>query len=143
MKKDLMGKVILFCTIFLLTVGSLSAWAVPDKYRKSPDPVAIMADGVLVRPLSLVSTIVGSVFYVITLPFTIPSDSADSARQQLVEYPAWFTFQRPIGNFGHRYQRENVVEQKRALKKNLEKNSETDTLEGSRPATPSTPKPVE
>jgi hypothetical protein len=61
---------------------------------------------------------------VITLPFTLPSDSADTARQQLVEYPAWFTFQRPIGNFGHRYQRGNIIEEKKDLQRTIQEERE-------------------
>ncbi len=122
----LMIRTILFFAISASVTCPRSALAAPDKYRTSPDPVTVMADGLLVRPLGLVSTVVGSVFYVITLPFTLPSDSADTARQQLVEYPAWFTFQRPIGNFGHRYQRENVIEQKKALRQTISEEREKD-----------------
>ena len=120
MNKNLKVAAVLFFTVSFLFLVINDARAVPEKYRMSPDPVAVMADGVLVRPLGLVSTIVGSVFYVITLPFTLPSDSEDSARQQLIEYPAWFTFQRPIGNFGHRYERPNIIQQKKALATSLE-----------------------
>lgn len=73
-----------------------------ERYRLSPDPVTMIADGLLVRPLGLVTMVVGSVGYVLSLPFSIPSDSEDEVRQQLVEYPAWFTFKRPMGHFGHR-----------------------------------------
>jgi hypothetical protein len=124
MKKKLPGTRVLFFILFLFLFSIHDALAAPEKYRTSPDPVAVMADGVLVRPLGLVSTVVGSVFYVITLPFTLPSDSADTARQQLVEYPAWFTFQRPIGNFGHRYQRENIIEEKKALQRTIQEGRE-------------------
>ncbi len=143
MKKNTMNKTILFLAVSFFCLGTINALAVPDKYRTSPDPVAVMADGVLVRPLGLVSTIIGSVFYVITLPFTIPSDSEDTARQQLVEYPAWFTFQRPIGNFGHRYQRENIVEQKRVLQETLKKEREQEKKASSKPTSTQEPEPVE
>ncbi len=143
MKKNTMNKTILFLAVSFFCLGTINALAVPDKYRTSPDPVAVMADGVLVRPLGLVSTIIGSVFYVITLPFTIPSDSEDTARQQLVEYPAWFTFQRPIGNFGHRYQRENIVEQKRVLQETLKKEREQEKKDSSKPTSTQEPEPVE
>ncbi len=143
MKKNTMNKTILFLAVSFFCLGTINALAVPDKYRTSPDPVAVMADGVLVRPLGLVSTIIGSVFYVITLPFTIPSDSEDTARQQLVEYPAWFTFQRPIGNFGHRYQRENIVGQKRVLQETLKKEREQEKKDSSKPTSTQGPEPVE
>jgi len=97
--------IILF-TIFLLTSNLHStAHATPAKYRVGHEPVAMMADGVLARPLGLASTVIGSVFFVVTLPFTIPSDSVGAAKRQMIDYPAWFTFKRPLGEFGSRYER--------------------------------------
>jgi hypothetical protein len=126
MKKNPKVTAVLFFTISFIFLVIQDARAVPEKYRMSPDPVAVMADGVLVRPLGFVSTVIGSVFYVITLPFTLASDSADTAKQQLIEYPAWFTFQRPIGNFGHRYQRENIILHKDELDKSIKEGREED-----------------
>ena len=121
----------LLCVLSFFMFLPLESMATPGKYRNGPDPVAVMADGVVVRPLGLVSTVVGSVFYVITLPFTLPSGSEDTARQQLIEYPAWFTFQRPIGNFSHRYQKENIVQQKRQLSESLkEERAKTEQSQG-------------
>ena len=108
LRKDPAGLVAL-CLMASLVMAS-AAWGQPDsenyeqaeKYRLSPDPVSVLADGLIARPLGLVSTIVGSVGYVLTLPFSLPSDSEEEVRQQLVEYPAWFTFKRPMGHFGHR-----------------------------------------
>jgi len=140
--KNKLFNVVLFFALTFFCTGVQNCMAGPEKYRTSPDPVAVMADGVLVRPLGVVSTVIGSVFYVITLPFTIPSDSADTARQQLVEYPAWFTFQRPIGNFGHRYKRANIIEEKRALAKGLEEERTKEKQKDSRAIPPPPPPEV-
>ncbi len=70
-----------------------------ERYKLSPDPVAMLADGLIVRPLGIVSLIVGSVGYAVTLPFSSAAGNREEVRQQLVGYPAWFTFQRKMGHF--------------------------------------------
>ncbi len=97
----------LFVLSLILTVLIVpaSVWATPARYRVGHEPVAMMVDGVIARPLGLASTVIGSAFFVLTLPFTIPSDSVDSAKRQMIDYPAWFTFKRPLGEFGRRYER--------------------------------------
>ncbi len=97
-----------------------------ERYRLSPDPVTMIADGLLVRPLGLVTMVVGSVGYVLSLPFSIPSDSEDEVRQQLVEYPAWFTFKRPMGHFGHRI--ESTAEYMPMDRKRLDREAEAERL---------------
>ncbi len=96
---------LVFCLVTSTFLIQSPAIATPAKYRVGHDPVAMMADGVLARPLGLVSTVIGSAFFVVTLPFTIPSDSVGAAKRQLIDYPAWFTFKRPLGEFGRRYER--------------------------------------
>ena len=109
-------QVALFLVCIFTATGFQCVQAAPAKYRTAPDPVTVMADGVIVRPLGIVSTIIGSVFYVVSLPFTLPSDSEAKARQQLIEYPAWFTFKRPIGEFGRRYERPAIIKSPKKAK---------------------------
>jgi len=101
-----MKKIIISIVLSLMIISQFvsQALATPPKYRAGHEPVEMMADGVLARPLGLISTVIGSTFFVITLPFTIPSNSVDAAKQQLIDYPAWFTFKRPLGEFATRYE---------------------------------------
>ena len=57
----------------------------------------ILVDGVILRPIGVLATIVGSVAFVVTLPFSIPTRSVDKAAQKLVVDPAKYTFVRPMG----------------------------------------------
>ena len=57
----------------------------------------ILVDGVILRPMGVLATIVGSVAFVVTLPFSIPTRSVDKAAQKLVVDPAKYTFVRPMG----------------------------------------------
>ena len=62
---------------------------------------AMVADLVVGRPACLVATAVGSVFFVLSLPFAYSSRSVDSAAHALVITPARATFRRPLGDFGY------------------------------------------
>lgn len=57
-------------------------------------------DLILARPTGLLSIIGGSVLFVISLPFTIPSGSMDAAAEELVKKPIDYTFKRPLGQIG-------------------------------------------
>ena len=60
---------------------------------------SMMADLLVVRPLGFVSLVVGSVFYIVSYPFSAGGGNADKASQKLVKDPAEFTFKRPLGDF--------------------------------------------
>lgn len=59
----------------------------------------MVVDVVVMRPLGLAATIVGTVLTVVALPFTIPSGSVEVSARELIVKPAEYTFQRPLGDF--------------------------------------------
>ncbi len=56
-------------------------------------------DLVIVRPLGLAATALGSVVFLASLPFSIPGGNADKASEKLVAEPFKFTFARKLGDF--------------------------------------------
>ena len=60
---------------------------------------AIPVDVLVVRPLALVATVVGTAVFVVGLLFSIPSGSVDYTAQKLIVEPFKFTFTRPVGEF--------------------------------------------
>lgn len=58
---------------------------------------AIVVDALFLRPAGFVGTVLGTVAFVVTLPFSAPTRSAENAAQKLVVEPAKFTFARPLG----------------------------------------------
>lgn len=72
-----------------------------ETYPGDADSGAMAADLIFVRPFSLVGTVVGAAIFVVTLPFTLPSQSAEEAGRALVESPFEYTFNRPLGDFDH------------------------------------------
>lgn len=57
------------------------------------------ADILIVRPVSLAATVVGTAVFIVSLPFSIPSQSVGATAKTLVAEPFNFTFTRPIGDF--------------------------------------------
>ena len=66
---------------------------------KEPGGGAMIYDTIVVRPVGIVATAVGSVFWLISLPFSALGDNVDMASKKLVKEPAAYTFTRPIGEF--------------------------------------------
>jgi ABC-type uncharacterized transport system permease subunit len=56
------------------------------------------ADALIVRPLGIVATVVGSVLFVVSLPFSALGGNIGEVGKRLVVDPALFTFKRPIGD---------------------------------------------
>jgi hypothetical protein len=59
----------------------------------------MLVDAVVMRPLGLAATVLGAVITVVTLPFTLPTGSADEAARYMIVEPAEYTFNRPLGDF--------------------------------------------
>jgi hypothetical protein len=96
-----MAKQVLIVTMALMMIAMTSlVWA--EEYAVSPAPKeataeAMLADVFILRPFGLAATVLGSVTFVVALPFTLLSRSVDKAAQRLVVDPAKFTFVRPLG----------------------------------------------
>ena len=58
----------------------------------------VAADALVVRPTCLVATIVGSVVFVVALPWAAASKSIKKTANALVVAPANATFSRPMGD---------------------------------------------
>ena len=69
-------------------------------FKPDPNPPSssvMVVDGLIGRPLGLATTIAGTALFVVTLPFTIPSESTAEAAWGLVGRPGGWTFVRPLG----------------------------------------------
>lgn len=59
----------------------------------------MVGDIVVVRPIGFCMTVLGSVMFVVSLPFTAPTGTTGEAFDGLMAGPAMFTFNRPLGEF--------------------------------------------
>lgn len=66
---------------------------------EEPSYGEMAVDGFVVRPVGLVSTVLGTGAFVLTLPFSALGGNVGEAARELVVRPARFTFTRPLGDF--------------------------------------------
>ncbi|MEZ5566317.1 MAG: hypothetical protein R3F24_12825 [Gammaproteobacteria bacterium] len=85
-----------FAAAALLAVSPLAAAA--ESHRADDATFGTMVvDAAIARPLGLGATVVGSVLWVVTLPFSALGGNIDEATNELVKKPARYTFMRPLG----------------------------------------------
>ena len=58
---------------------------------------AMTFDILLMRPIGLAASIVGTAIFIVSLPFSGLGGNAEAAAEKLVKEPLFFTFQRPLG----------------------------------------------
>jgi len=81
----------------ICTTAGFSALAQDQKLQDEATAEGMIADFLFLRPLGIVATAVGTVFFIASLPFSAPSGSVKVAFKKLVVEPANFTFHRPLG----------------------------------------------
>lgn len=88
--------VVLTATLFFFHFSSIAS--AREHLEDLDEKGGFMAGDLLViRPLGIAATAVGSVIYVISLPFSLAGGNEEEARQKLVLDPAGYTFTRPLG----------------------------------------------
>ncbi|MDI9243963.1 hypothetical protein [Marinobacter sp. CHS3-4] len=79
------------CMLAFSSVGHAQA------IEEEPTALAMTGDALLARPALLATTVVGSVVYVVSLPFSLLGGNAAEAGETLVLGPAKATFVRCLG----------------------------------------------
>lgn len=90
---------LMLLVVFLLINMTSPALAKPNVQYSDPSASEIIVDLVVVRPTNLAATIVGTGFFIVTLPFTVLGRNAGHAGRVLVVNPAKYTFARPLGDY--------------------------------------------
>lgn len=91
----------LIVLVAALGLGLAGPASAIDDYASAgtPSAAAMGVDMVLVRPVSLVATAVGTGLFVVSLPFSLLGMNTGEAGKRLVVEPGKYTFVRPLGNF--------------------------------------------
>lgn len=71
----------------------------PARAAPAPSAEAMILDGLIYRPLSLLGTVIGTGVFLVTLPFSAAGGNAGEAGERLVLEPARDTFVRCLGCF--------------------------------------------
>ena len=100
MKKIAKPSFIFFMIATLLVIPfGFSALAEDEFETEQPGGGAMIYDFLVMRPVGIISTAVGSVFFVISYPFAALGGNTDMAKEKLVKDPFNYTFKRPLGAF--------------------------------------------
>ena len=89
----------LIAVSLLVTASGSVALAQSPAQEESVKAGKMVADVLLVRPLSLASTVLGTAAFAVALPFSILGGNVKESARKLVLEPAKFTFARPLGDF--------------------------------------------
>jgi hypothetical protein len=67
--------------------------------EKEPTGGMMMWDALVMRPVGMVGTALGSVVWVVSYPFAYWGGNTGASTEALVQNPFEWTFQRPLGEF--------------------------------------------
>jgi hypothetical protein len=87
----------------LAAILAISLVSADTTFAQDDAALNTIADTVVVRPACFLATIVGSAFFVISLPIAAASRSVKKAANVLVVKPARATFTRPLGDMDALY----------------------------------------
>ena len=91
----------LLAAVLLFTWAASPALAQEKQYQyiagEDRNAVSMMFDLVLLRPLGLAATVIGTAFFVVSLPFSALGGNTGEAAKKLMVEPAKYTFTRPLG----------------------------------------------
>ena len=89
----------IIAALVLVPFASVDAVSQDPFVDDQPDSVKMAVDILVARPLGLASTVLGSVVYIVALPFSALGGDTRTPWEKLVVDPARFTFKRPVGKF--------------------------------------------
>ena len=93
--------IILILIVSLVLCLFTPAFASSTVDNNNPSAEEMLFDVFLVRPLGLMTTIVGTGFFAVSLPFSIMGGNTGDVFGELVAGPAAFTFSRPVGELDY------------------------------------------
>ncbi len=96
MKNKTTHLLIAFIFGLLSITGTSPAFAGDTDNEEAQGPSMVL-DALLVRPMGVAGTALGTVFFIGSLPFTILGGNVPEAADALVVKPARYTFVRPLG----------------------------------------------
>lgn len=91
-----MKRVIIFLTVFFLILSFSASVFAKDESVGDLSAPEVVGDLLWVRPLGFMHVGLGAIFYVVSLPVTLPLKKADEAKEFLITYPYYYYFRRPL-----------------------------------------------
>ncbi len=89
-----MKKIIALMLALVIVFTSASCLA-----KENPDPVYVIGDLVISRPLSICAFVIGTAIFIVALPTAVISQSTKQTAEALVKEPFDYAFTRDLGEF--------------------------------------------
>jgi hypothetical protein len=99
MSQTLKNAFIIFIALSLVFTPFTASFASTLKQEEETSAEAMIADFLIARPLGLVSLVIGTTMFVVSLPVSAVGGNTNVAAKKLVHEPAKFVFTRPLGEF--------------------------------------------
>jgi len=100
MHKIVKQSMVLLMAIALVIIPFTSAALAQDSQDQQEISADVMAaDLLLVRPLGIAATLIGTVCFIVAYPFSAMGGNTEATYQKLVVEPARHAFKRPLGEF--------------------------------------------
>lgn len=90
--------ILVVISIIMLSFTHLSAQNIITE-EEEISAEEMVFDALIVRPVSLVGIVFGSVVFVVSLPFSAIGKNVDESYDKLIRDPVDYTFNRPLGAF--------------------------------------------
>jgi hypothetical protein len=87
-----MKKITALLLVLVITFTSSAVFA-----KEKPDAINIVGDVVILRPFGFCALVIGTAFFVVSLPIAVISQSTKQTAEVMVADPFKFTFTRPLG----------------------------------------------
>ncbi len=81
-----------------VNAAAMSSYGLYTSDDARPTGGKMLADAVMVRPFMLVSTVLTTATFIVTLPFSALGGNVGESAEKLVKEPAAYTFTRPLGD---------------------------------------------
>ncbi|MBN1930892.1 MAG: hypothetical protein JW786_04700 [Desulfobacterales bacterium] len=90
----------IFLLVAALVFVPFSTVAMANEINSKNEMAAekMAVDILLVRPFGIVATAVGTVLFIVSLPFSALGGNTHKVWQKMVAEPAQYTFKRPVGD---------------------------------------------
>lgn len=92
-----MERIVIFAIVFSSAFSFNGLVFANDNSFGKPSVGDVLGDVLCIRPLGFIEIAVNSLFFVISLPVTIPLRKTDEAKQFLIKDPYHFYFNRGLG----------------------------------------------
>jgi hypothetical protein len=91
-----MKRLITFLMVFVFVLSFNGLLLAKDEPAGDLSTPEVVGDLLWVKPLGFMNIGLGAMFYVISLPVTMPLNKADEAKEFLITYPYYYYIKRPL-----------------------------------------------